>query len=83
MKFIKRAISLFNSPLILISSCTSSKKLILLQDPQADALNTQNELVKTFILKETEYLDKTRGPIADQYFSMTEERFNFLTTDPK
>ena len=81
MKFINRAV-FYLTALIFIASCTSSKKLVLLQDQQADALNTQNELVKTFTLKETEYLIKEDDRLLINIFSMTEERFNFLSNRP-
>jgi polysaccharide biosynthesis/export protein len=82
MKFIKRA-PLYLFALLLIASCTSSKKLILLQDQQADALKTQNELVKTFVLKETDYQLKPEDRLLINIFSMTEERFNFLNNKPE
>src|SRR5688500_9600375 len=82
MKFIKRA-SLYLFALLLIASCTSSKKLILLQDQQADALKTQNELVKTCVLKETDYQLKPDDRLLINIFSMTEERFNFLNNKPE
>lgn len=81
MTFIKQAF-LYLTVVILMASCTSSKKLILLQDQQADALNTRNELIKSFSLKEAEYLIKENDRLLINIFSMTEERFNFLSERP-
>ncbi|GEO03924.1 polysaccharide export protein, BexD/CtrA/VexA family [Adhaeribacter aerolatus] len=82
MKLINRAI-FYLTALILISSCASSKKFILLQDQQADAQNNQNELIKSFTLKEKEYLIKEDDRLLINIFSMTEERFNFLNDRPE
>ncbi|KAA5548780.1 polysaccharide biosynthesis/export family protein [Adhaeribacter rhizoryzae] len=81
MKLLKQAVYLLTA-LLLISSCNSGKKLILLQDQQADALNQQNELIKSFTLKEADYLIKEEDRMMINIFSMTEERFNFLQDRP-
>ncbi len=82
MKFIKLAF-FYLTALVVISSCTSSKKLILLQDQQPDAVNAKNELIKSFTLKEADYQIKEADRLLINIFSMTEERFNFLSNKPE
>ncbi|MDB5263103.1 MAG: hypothetical protein JWQ14_2384 [Adhaeribacter sp.] len=82
MKFLKRA-PFYLLALFFIASCTSSKNLILLQDQQADALNSKNELIKSLALKQSDYLLKQDDRLMINIFSMTEEKFNFLNDRPE
>jgi polysaccharide biosynthesis/export protein len=81
MKFITRAF-FYLSAVFMICSCASGKRFILLQDQQADIQN-RDELIKSYNLKETEYQLKEADRLLINIFSMTEEKFNFLSDRPE
>lgn len=70
------------SAVFLICSCASSKRFILLQDDQADS-QKKDELLKSYTLKESEYQLKEADRLLINIFSMTEEKYNFLSSRPE
>jgi len=52
--------------------------MLLLQDQQKDAVNPTGGQVKTFALKETDYVLKPEDRIGINLFSLTEDKFNFM-----
>ncbi|QHT65773.1 polysaccharide export protein [Rhodocytophaga rosea] len=61
-----------------IASCISGKKLVNLQDNEADIINSGKEVGKTFKLKDTEYHLRSGDRIMVRIFSLTQEKFNFF-----
>lgn len=80
MKIVFSLISCF--VLLLLQSCSSPKKLIYLQDDQAD--NTKaNELIKTVRLQESQYKLRPNDRLLLNIFSLTDEKINFLKDRPE
>lgn len=62
--------------IVILSSCSSPKHLIYLQDEQADAKTEQ--LIKTVQLQESQYKIKPGDRLQLNIFSLTDEKINFL-----
>src|SRR5438128_160371 len=64
--------------LVLFSACTPVKKLIYLQDSQADDPNYENQVVKSIPFRPYQYRLKPNDRLLLNIFSLTDEKFNFL-----